>query len=483
MEVVPPVTDAGTPPGPGVVRFGLFELDQRAGTLRRDGALVRLQPQPFRVLALLATRSGEVVTRDEIRRAVWGEGTPVDFDQGLGFCLSQIRAALGDSAHAPHYIQTLPRRGYRFLLPVQEGPSTSRKPRRRLPALVGGLAALGIGIGAAALATRPSTPPARRLAEGRRVDPEVYQLVLRGRYFWNRRTADSFRHSLRLFEEAARRDASYAPAWSGIAQAWVGLADHGYVPTDEAAPHAREAVARALSLDPSLAEAHAVSACIAGLFDRDGEAARRHFDQAILLNPSYAPAHQWLSHLFHEQGRTDDALAQARIAFESDPVSVAISDNLADSLLLADRAEEALLQVDRTIELDPAYAPAHLNRGRALLKLRRVDQALVAFDRAASLGVPSAVVRTYRAVALASVGRRAEARRTLATLGGARGDHYERAMVLSALGDAEEALTELDRSIDAGEPASRWILADETLQPLRAHPRMAALVRKLGLVS
>jgi DNA-binding winged helix-turn-helix (wHTH) protein/Tfp pilus assembly protein PilF len=467
---------------PRVVRFGLFELDVQAAELRREGTLVRLQRQPFRVLALLVRRSGEVVTRDEIRREVWGDAD-VDFDQGLGFCLSQIRAALGDSAQAPRYIQTVPRKGYRFLVPVQTdaGPGRRRIPLRALAAV---LAAFAIGVAVDRLLTRSRAEPAPthdRPQAKRPVDQETAQLVARGRYFWNQRTADSFRRSLQLFEEAARRDPRQAGAWSGIAQAWVGLADYGHVSVDEAAPAAREAAARALALDPTLPEAHAVRALVAVLFDHDWDSARRDFERAIALNPGYAPAHQWLSHLFHAQGRAGDALVQARLAFETDPVSVAISDNLADALLAADRPEEALSQIDRTIELDPAYAPARLNRGRALLRLGRVDEAFGDFDHAAALGAPASLVRTYRAVANVAAGRPQAARRALATPGELGECHYGRAMVLTALGDSDAALAELDSSIRANEPEARWMLGDETLRPLLGHPRMAELARRMGL--
>jgi DNA-binding winged helix-turn-helix (wHTH) protein/tetratricopeptide (TPR) repeat protein len=102
-----------------LLRFGAFELDLRSGELRKDGVVVKLTPQPFRVLALLARRSGEVVSRDEIRQQIWCGDTFVDFDQGLNFCIRQIREALGDDAETPRYVETLPRRGYRFLLPVE----------------------------------------------------------------------------------------------------------------------------------------------------------------------------------------------------------------------------------------------------------------------------------------------------------------------------------------------------------------------------
>jgi DNA-binding winged helix-turn-helix (wHTH) protein/TolB-like protein len=104
------------------LRFGAFELDPAAGELRRDGDLIRLQPQPFKVLELLVRRSGEVVTRVEIRDHLWHD-TLVDFDQGLNFCVRQLREALGDSADAPRFIETLQRRGYRFLLPVTGAPA------------------------------------------------------------------------------------------------------------------------------------------------------------------------------------------------------------------------------------------------------------------------------------------------------------------------------------------------------------------------
>ena len=101
------------------LRFGQFELDVRTGELRKCGAPVKIQQQPFKVLALLAARAGELVTREELRQQIWGGDTYVDFDQGLNFCIKQIRAALGDHADTPCYVETLPRRGYRFIAPIE----------------------------------------------------------------------------------------------------------------------------------------------------------------------------------------------------------------------------------------------------------------------------------------------------------------------------------------------------------------------------
>jgi DNA-binding winged helix-turn-helix (wHTH) protein/TolB-like protein len=117
----------------GRIRFGQFDFDPRDGALWRDGRIVRLQPQPARVLALLTARAGEIVGRDELRREVWGDGTFVDFERGLNFCVAQIRSVLGDSADSPRFVETLPRRGYRFIAPVtavatEEADRTDSEP-------------------------------------------------------------------------------------------------------------------------------------------------------------------------------------------------------------------------------------------------------------------------------------------------------------------------------------------------------------------
>jgi DNA-binding winged helix-turn-helix (wHTH) protein len=110
---------------PGNYQFGQFELDVGAAELRRDGRQIRLQPQPFTLLTLLVRRSGDVVTRQEIREALWPDGTFVDFDQAMNFAIKQVRDALGDSAEKPLYVQTIPKRGYRFIAPVAAPASPS----------------------------------------------------------------------------------------------------------------------------------------------------------------------------------------------------------------------------------------------------------------------------------------------------------------------------------------------------------------------
>jgi DNA-binding winged helix-turn-helix (wHTH) protein/TolB-like protein/thioredoxin-like negative regulator of GroEL len=143
-----------------VLRFGIFEMDVHSGELRRNGVIVRLSPQPYQVLRLLLEHPGAVVDREQIRRQIWGD-TTVDFDRSLNVCIAQIRTALNDDADRPRFLQTLPRRGYRFLADVERvGPEPQGPPARRRYRVLAGMLAAGTAIAAlAAIGYRPGHPP------------------------------------------------------------------------------------------------------------------------------------------------------------------------------------------------------------------------------------------------------------------------------------------------------------------------------------
>jgi DNA-binding winged helix-turn-helix (wHTH) protein/TolB-like protein len=147
------------------VRFGLFEFSPATGELSREGTPIRLQPQPARVLALLVERPGELVSREDLRRHVWGNETFVDFERGLNFCIAQIRSALGDSADSPRYVETVPKRGYRFIAPAAvDGtgpPNEARPPKKNRRAAGFALAAsLVAAVGAFIFVRQQVTEPA-----------------------------------------------------------------------------------------------------------------------------------------------------------------------------------------------------------------------------------------------------------------------------------------------------------------------------------
>lgn len=128
---------------PIVYRFGVFEFETTSGELRKNGRAVALEPQPAKALALLLQRAGEIVSREEIRDAVWGSGTHVDFDRGLAYCLSQVRSALGDSGENPRFVQTIPKRGFKFIAPVAT-PARMAPPEAWVQRVEGWQIALGL---------------------------------------------------------------------------------------------------------------------------------------------------------------------------------------------------------------------------------------------------------------------------------------------------------------------------------------------------
>jgi DNA-binding winged helix-turn-helix (wHTH) protein len=170
-------------PEPALLRFGVFEMELRSGELRRSGALLKLAPQPFQLLSLLARSRGDVLTREEIRHRLWGDSTYVDFDQRLNSCVNQIRQALADDAEAPRFIETLPKRGYRWLADTELLPAVAPQAPAR-PALHV-VVPFGARADAPALATPAPPEPAARPRRARRLLPWLHGaltlLLARGR--------------------------------------------------------------------------------------------------------------------------------------------------------------------------------------------------------------------------------------------------------------------------------------------------------------
>ena len=218
-----------------MLRFGAFALDEARGELRRNGVLIRLQRQPLTALALLAGRAGEVVSREELRRAIWPEGTFVDFERGLNFCINRIRRTLDEDARAPRYIETVPRLGYRFIAAVTrtDVPAAPRPlaSRVRRPALAAAVTLALLVSGQDAGSRTPRAGPA-----GRRRPRRLRARPLPGAHG---RTAG--RTSLRAFEEASRLDPRNAAVAAALAQSWVRAVQEGRVSPREGMPKARAA--------------------------------------------------------------------------------------------------------------------------------------------------------------------------------------------------------------------------------------------------
>ena len=279
-----------------VFRFGVFELDAQSGELRRHGLKIRLPDQAFQILQLLLDRRGAVVTREELRQRLWTTDTFVDFDVGVNSAIRKLREALDDSAENPRFVQTLPRRGYRFIASVQPA-ATDRIPepaagviatagdavRRRL--IAGGLA-LAVTIAIATLALiyeRGWWPASQGTARAERpwaVNPEAYDAYLKGVSVAGRGTYDGFRHAVAYFEDAVARQPDFAKAHAALAQAQLQFLFGGPLSPREAIPKAEAAALRALQLDETAALAHSTLGAILHSFYWQWEEGDKEFARA-----------------------------------------------------------------------------------------------------------------------------------------------------------------------------------------------------------
>jgi DNA-binding winged helix-turn-helix (wHTH) protein/Tfp pilus assembly protein PilF len=257
-------------------RFGVFEADAASGQLFRSGRVVHLAPQPFQALVLFLERAGDVVSREELKRALWHETTFVEFDQGVNFVISRIRMALGDDARAPRFLETLPRRGYRFMASVERVKDTAREvpgpagPQGRRLGRVAAVLLVGL-LGSDGMdRVRHLAPPAARAAFHRGQD-----LAGQGQR----------RQSLVEFRRAVAIDPSFAEAHFAIGSIYVDLAEAGELAAGEAFPIARAEAERALALE-DVADSHLVLGTALFFYEWDREHARREFERAIELEPS-----------------------------------------------------------------------------------------------------------------------------------------------------------------------------------------------------
>jgi TolB-like protein/DNA-binding winged helix-turn-helix (wHTH) protein/Flp pilus assembly protein TadD len=621
---------------PRRLRFGVFEVDLRTGELTKRGARVRLQGQPFQVLAALLEKPGELVTREELRSRIWPR-TIVDFDHGLNKAISKIRDALGDSGDNPRFVETVARRGYRFLAdvaaiespdrPSEAGPggiagpfdASAPRTRSRLSMTLVGVAAV-LALAAASAwffnsrtdsaprirslavlplenlsgdaaqeyfadgmtdelishlgrisalrvisrtsvmtykgARKPLAEIARELSvdavvegsvlrsgqrvritaqliqvpadkhiwsqsyEGdvrdtlalqnrvagaiaeqvraavnrqeqaapqnsRTVKPEAYDAYLRGRYFWNKRTGDGLRKALEYFTDAIGKDASFAAAYSGLADAYAlsGDWEYGILSPQDAFAKANAAATKALALDDNLAEAHTSLAFALDLYAWDWEAAGSEYRRAIALNSGYATAHQWYAWHLIVTGRTGEGIAELRTAESLDPLAPILSADLADALCIAHLYEDSLQQSRKALELHPNFAVAHYQLGQTLVQMRRYDEAIAEFRKAIGLSAGNATFDSNLAHAYAVSGRIEDAMKILRDLEGRQTRQSPTdasiALVYVGLGDNDQAMTWLNKAYEARFNPS--ILLRPAFDPIRPDARFQDLLRRIGL--
>jgi TolB-like protein/DNA-binding winged helix-turn-helix (wHTH) protein/Tfp pilus assembly protein PilF len=626
-----------------IVRFGVFEFDQRAGELRKHGLRIKLQGQPIEVLSMLLEHPAEIVTREELQKRLWAADTHVDFEHSLNAAIKRLRAALGDSADSPQFVETVARRGYRFIAPLSQSaqtqlaetqpaddapvaaPQNPRLARRRwtvvaamaaaafmLVAIIAlnvfgvrdafrgrsdsspirSLAVLPLAnlsgdpdqdyfvdgmadalrqrlesIRALRVISRTSsvhyrgngkplpeiarelnvdaivegsvlrsgdrvritvqliqvtnnsrlwsnsyerdlrdvfalqgevasrivdeirvtlTPPDRaRLAHVRSSNPDAYLAYSKGRFFWNKRTAEDLKKAILQFEQAIQRDPNYALAYDGVADCWAALGWYGYLSPAETFPHAKAAVTRALSLDDSLAEAHTSLAFVSVYYDRDWTKVEREFRRAIDLNPNYASGHHWYGEFLSLAGRHEQAVAEAERARELDPLSNIINTWVGSRYFFARQYDKAIEQFRNAVEMEPNFVPAHLVLGQAYEQKGMLQEAIAELERAVSLSGRSPVYLASLAHAYGLAGRRTQSVMLLQDLKKMAGrifvSSYDLALAHVGMGEKAEALLLLGKAVDERSPRVAFLGVEPRLDGLRADAGFKTLMSRVGL--
>ena len=587
---------------------------------------VALPPQPARILALLAQRPGELVTRQEIQDAIWGQATHVDFDRALNFAVKQIREALADDAEAPTYIETLRGRGYRLIADVTidspaagapvaaAQPAAASMPRLRwaIPAALavaalawlafsrGGLGsdpasirsivvlpivnlsgdadrdyladAMTDGIiaslsqidslrvisrtsamvykdakktipeiarelnvdavmegalddasggprlaitvrdsaehvrwsrtfarGAAEaaavqydvareLAARIGAPVpaaiAGHAAANRPVDPRVYEAYARGRYFWNRRSKEDVQRALEEFKRAIDIDASFAPAYAGLADSYMAIGGYGFSAGEDAWQQAIAAAEQALRLDPDLADGHASRGNIAWQYEWDWDRAGAEFRRALALNPGYANAHHWYGYYQLLIGRPREAEAEIAAALQLDPLSPIINANVGFARYIGRDYDGALAHLQKTLDMHPQFRLTHSYMGLVHVARGSYADAIAAFEKAID-AAGSPTDRAVLAHAYARAGQIGRARAILADLERPQPDRfvpaYYFALIHVGLGDKDRAFAALERAFEERVGPVNELNADPMFDSLRDDPRFEVLVRRLRL--
>jgi DNA-binding winged helix-turn-helix (wHTH) protein/TolB-like protein/tetratricopeptide (TPR) repeat protein len=317
-------------------------------------------------------------------------------------------------------------------------------------------------------------------------DSEAYQLYLRGRFFWNKRSREGFERGVSYFRQAVEKDPSYALAYSGLADSHIGAAFYHYAAPQTVIPLARAAALKALEIDGSLAEAHTSLAHVKANYEWDWSESERLSRRAIALEPGYATAHLWFGiHCLAPTGRLEEALAETRSARQLEPLSAVFNAFVGATLFLARRYDEAIEELRKTIEIHPDFGVAHWYLGRAYLQKGRHQEALAELREAVTLSGGSPLMKGTLGVGYALAGDRAAAKETLAELQKLRAESYASALDIAdihvALGDREQAFRWLAEAEAERSFHLIYLKVSPELDPLRADPRFKALILRLGL--
>ena len=323
----------------------------------------------------------------------------------------------------------------------------------------------------------------QRLTQRDTTDPEAYQFYLRGRYYWNKRTAENLTKAMEQFQQAADKDPNYALAYVGLSDSYVLLENYAGTPANETLPKAKAFAERALQLDNSLAEAHTSLGYVYNCLWR-WEEAEQEFKRAIELNPNYPNAHHWYSLCLLDLGRIAEAKAEIKRAHELDPLSLIIGTTVTYAYLAEGDAKFAGAQSKKVVELDPNFSRGHEYLGLAYLKEARYSEAIAELQKAVELSGRERWPLRDLGYGYAISGKRAEAEAIIKELVG----KYEKgqaigqdlAAVYAGLGEKDQAFVWLEKDFQTRSGLLGWTRWAPAFESLRSDPRYTDLLRRMG---
>jgi DNA-binding winged helix-turn-helix (wHTH) protein/tetratricopeptide (TPR) repeat protein len=338
---------------------------------------------------------------------------------------------------------------------------------------------------AQALALKLSGEEQWQLTRKYKHNTEAFQLYIKGRYFWNQRTAESLHKGIVYAQQALAIDPTYAPGYVGLADSYNLLAGHAGLAPKENFPRAKAAAMRALEIDENLPEAFTSLAFTNYRFEWDWKSSEENFQRAIQLKPNYATARHWYGESLACQRRFDKSLAELKLALELDPLCLPAIADLAQTFYFSGRHEECIEKANQALEMDPSFVRARIFLGAALEQLERYDEAAAELNRAVELSERNPLALSGLGHVYARMGNDKAAREILTYLEELSKHKYvsacDRATIYMGLRDKRNVYSNLERAVEDRDVWLVWLAVNPRFEPLRGEPRFSRLLDGIGL--
>jgi DNA-binding winged helix-turn-helix (wHTH) protein/Flp pilus assembly protein TadD len=454
--------------------FGRFRLDSGEQLLFCADKAIRLPPKAFDLLKVLVENAGHVIEKDELMSLCWPDAFVEEANIAENIYL--VRRALGENRQHHEYIETVHRRGYRFIASVVTQTGVSPVRSATMDTQVRGAVP---HFETSVVGTIDERKSCYRGCD------EAHHLYQRGRYYWRKYTVDGLNKGIDYFRQAIKIDADYARPYLGVADCYYRLSNVQMHPR-KAMAKAKAAAIKAVNLDKMLADGHALLGLIKIFFDRDWTSALREFETAIDLAPESAIVHKRYGWALGLLGSFDQSIVEISRALDLEPDSAEYRVGLGTMFHLARRYEEVIAQAQVALDSLPEFFPAYVLLGGAYVQQGRLTKAIVEFEKAASLAsVPWTL--GYLGYGYAVSGKRRAALKILTDLENrsrlAYVSPYSLALIYAGLGHGEQALTLLEKTEEDRNEMFGFVRNSPEFDSVRSHNRFALLLNKSRLSS